>query len=55
MTIVAILSVLKNYFSGVYLDKQLSEYLESKGKLTPEQEERHRKEFLDRKIRNRYY
>lgn len=55
MMLLGLFAALKNYFSGVYLDKELEEFLKSKGTLTPEQEDRHRKQFLNTKIRGRYY
>ena len=55
MIILGLFAVLRDYFSGAYIDRELEEFLESKGTLTPEQEDRYRKQFLNTKIRGRYY
>ncbi len=54
MILLGLIAALKSYFSGAYLERELEEFLESKGPLTPEQADRYRKQFLNTKVGGRY-
>jgi len=49
------LESLKFFFSGACIDKELTDFLKSKGELTPEQTDYYRTQFFNRKINGRYY